>query len=54
MADYILQNELKQILKQMGTSNYSQQFYCPLMKVLQMRYPNLDTYQANRVIKGLS
>ncbi|MDD2905513.1 MAG: hypothetical protein WBK95_11170 [Sulfurimonas sp.] len=54
MADYTLQNELKQILKQMGTLHYSQQFYCPLLKVLKMRHPDLDTHQANRLIKGLS
>jgi predicted PP-loop superfamily ATPase len=54
MADNVLRQESKKILKQMGTLEYSNKFYCPIMKVLQMRHPDLDESQARRVIKKLS
>jgi hypothetical protein len=54
MADNVLRQELKKILKEMGTLEYSNKLYCSIMKVLQMRHSDFDQSQARRIIKELS
>jgi len=53
MANYILEQESKSILKQMDRGIDREKLFCPILKVLQMRHSNLDINQAKRVVRGI-
>ena len=51
MADLILMQESRRILKQTGTTDKESSLLCPIVKILQMRHTDLDTDQATRIVK---
>ena len=51
MADLILMQESRRILKQTGTTEKESSLLCPIVKILKMRHADLDTDQATRIVK---
>ncbi|MCK5855426.1 MAG: hypothetical protein KAG56_09405 [Sulfurovaceae bacterium] len=53
MANYLLRRESKAILKQMGYTENREKLLCPILKVLQMRYHDINIKEATKVIRDI-
>jgi len=51
MADFTIEKESKEILRQFSVTEKTDGLVCPILKVLQMRHKDLNTAQATKIIR---